>query len=583
MTFAFTAASASAAKTRPLEASFGPDGTAGTAFERPAAVGVDQSTGQIYVEDAQANTVQRFNAAHEPEPFTGIAPNIKSGRLTGFSFFTREPLSQLAVNSTSHDFYVVNVQPNPPRSLRAYQSDGEPANFTAGPGAGTNEIGGFSLLCGVAVDLSGDIYASDYHEGVQVYAPSGEHITTIANTAGSGFCNAAVDSHGTLYLNHIEGKVEKFTPSEFPVTTSTTYTAGGVVDENKAWGVAVDPATDHLLVDEHTRVAEYDETGTPIFSFGSLAASEGLAVNGVSGHVYVSDAEGEHRVGVYGPAEEDPRPPAITAAISTGVTATSATLQAKINPGGLTAAFATTYHFEYGTSTAYGTSVPVNEAEDKHLGAGEVPVAVSTELTNLSANTTYHWRVVAHNDNGTTTGLDHTFVYQTTGEGLPDNRAYEMVTPPQKNGGLIGDIFIGPAPAISETGSRVIAMDIQCFAASESCNAIRGGINGEPFAFARTPTEPGRPAEWKTTALAPPAARFSENGPWQVDANEGDALFGMPTGPAHEDEWYARQPSGSFLPIGPATPPGRTGVIPFKFGEKDSDGRSLPPRLGRGI
>jgi hypothetical protein len=77
-----------AAETRLLEASFGPDGTAATHFEPPAAVAVDQSTGEVYAADVTAGTVEKFNSAHEPEAFTGLNSRVDlEGRLTGFSFF----------------------------------------------------------------------------------------------------------------------------------------------------------------------------------------------------------------------------------------------------------------------------------------------------------------------------------------------------------------------------------------------------------------------------------------------------------------------------------------------------------------
>ena len=656
---AFTATLASAAKTRPLEASFGPDGTAGTAFERPAAVGVDQSTGSIYVGDEAVGTVQKFNSAHEPEPFTGIAPNIVGGKLTGFSFFRGQPLNQIAVSSASHDIYVLAFLNN---AVRAYQSEGVPADFTAGPSKGTNELGGIEP-CGVAVDPNGDIYVS-FFDGVHVYASSGEPLTKFRT---SGFpCNLSVDSHGTVYANKYGGGVEKFIPSEFPVAPSTMYTSGGIVDGNASYGVAVDPTTDHVFVDERNRVAEYSEGATEeLLAFGAsgpgaITASEGLAVNGVSGHVYVSDAEGERRVGDFGPVVvvpgaktgeateikgtsatlkgsvnpegvevtdchfdygvstaygqtaaceqtvgkgsgevavtarikgltpgttyhlhlqasnkngasppandamfSTPPPPAITGASVTNLTATSADLNVKVDPHGVS----TICQFEYGTDTGYGQT----RSCSPQPGSASSEVQVSQYIEGLTANMTYHWRVVASSEAGTTTGSDHTFIYQIAGdEVLPDNRAYEMVTPPQKNGGLIGVIATPPPLDISDNGLRLILMDIQCFASSESCNAFRGNaINGEPFEFARTTT--GTTAEWKTTALAPPSARFSENTPWKTDANEGVALFSMPVGPAGEDEWYARQPSGSFLPIGPTTPPGfADGTFPYDLRHKVS-------------
>lgn len=647
---ALTTAPASAVETRSFEASFGPGGTAATAFGQPAAVGVDQSTGDLYVADVSAGTVQKFNSAHEPSIFTGVSPNISGSRLTGFSFHAGLPVSDIAVSSSTHDFYVVNF----PGSLRAYQSDGEPANFTVGPGAGTNELGGFEALCGVAVNANGDIYAGDSgrgaSQGVHVYAPSGEPLATIA---ASNACNVAVDSHGIVYLNHFEAAVEKFTPSIFPVTASTTYTSAGIVNANPAWGVTVDPATNALFVDEHTQIAEYDEAGTRVLSFGArgpgaLTASEGLAVNGASDVLYVSDAGGNHLVEIFGAAANVPEvvtgaatevtgssatpsgainpegvnvtdchfdygtstsygqtaaceqtvgsgtgevavtarltglmpgttyhfrlqasnangtnfgedatletlpAPSIASEMVTSVTASSADLQATVNPVGFSVTSCT---FQYGTSTAYGNSVPCEQSLEQ-IGNESLPVPVSAVISGLSANTTYHWRFVTSNAAGTATSTDHTFVYPTTGEGLPDNRAYEMVTPPFKNGSLIGDIFLGPHPDISETGSRVIAMSIQCFAASESCTGLRL-TNGEPFEFTRTS------AGWVTSALAPSAQLFTSNSPFQVSADAGTALFSMPTGPLGEDEWYARSSEGSLLPFGPATPPEVTGVTGY--------------------
>jgi hypothetical protein len=248
-----------------------------------------------------------------------------------------------------------------------------------------------------------------------------------------------------------------------------------------------------------------------------------------------------------------PTAPSPSGEVTSSVTATSAVLDAEIDPQGLTVTSCT---FEYGTSTEYSHSAPCEHPDAAEIDTGHTPVTVSEQLEDLTANTTYHWRVIASNTVGTTPSADHTFVYKTTGEGLPDNRAYEMVTPPQKNGGLIGDVFGGIYPAISETGSRVIAPTIQCFAPSESCTGDRVS-DGELFEFTRTPTG------WAATALAPPATQFSENSAWTVSANEGTALFSMPNGPAREDEWYARSPNGAFLPIGPATPPKTTGIAPF--------------------
>jgi hypothetical protein len=228
--------------------------------------------------------------------------------------------------------------------------------------------------------------------------------------------------------------------------------------------------------------------------------------------------------------------PSIDAAASANVASSSADLTAEVDPNGA----GTTYRFEYGTTGSYGASVPVPDGD---AGAGWSDVPVSQHVTGLSANATYHWRVVASSVGGTVTGVDHTFVYGTSGGGLPDGRAYEMVTPSRKNGALIGLSFVAQFPDIAEDGSRVIMDSIQCFADSVSCNGART-IEGDPFAFTR------KGGGWVATPLAPPASEFTVNAPLRYSADTDTALFSVPT--SSGEHFLARQHDGSFLDVGPA-------------------------------
>jgi hypothetical protein len=79
------------------------------------------------------------------------------------------------------------------------------------------------------------------------------------------------------------------------------------------------------------------------------------------------------------------------------ITRDSATVTGTVDPNGT----ATTYHFEYGTTTAYGLRTPEADA-----GSGDDPVAVHAALANLTAQTTYHYRLVA---SGAAAGADRTF------------------------------------------------------------------------------------------------------------------------------------------------------------------------------
>jgi hypothetical protein len=65
----------------------------------------------------------------------------------------------------------------------------------------------------------------------------------------------------------------------------------------------------------------------------------------------------------------------------------------------------TQYHFEYGPTTAYGSSSPDHDA-----GAGPAAVAVSEPLPTMAPGTTIHYRLVAASADGTSTGADQVAV-----------------------------------------------------------------------------------------------------------------------------------------------------------------------------
>lgn len=71
-----------------------------------------------------------------------------------------------------------------------------------------------------------------------------------------------------------------------------------------------------------------------------------------------------------------------------------------VNPNGT----ATSYYFQYGSSTSYGSSTPATSA-----GSGTADAPVSANLTGLASSTTYHYRLVAVSSAGTTDGADETF------------------------------------------------------------------------------------------------------------------------------------------------------------------------------
>lgn len=121
-------------------------------------------------------------------------------------------------------------------------------------------------------------------------------------------------------------------------------------------------------------------------------------------------------------------PPEVETGPAVSITDTKAELTGTID----TIGGQTTYHFEYGTTTAYGSRVPV--VGQAPAGMSRTPRTVSRPIGGLQPDTTYHFRLVATNSAGTTEGPDRTF---STAAAAPPLRHYEQVTPVDKKGGIL--------------------------------------------------------------------------------------------------------------------------------------------------
>ncbi len=205
-------------------------------------------------------------------------------------------------------------------------------------GAITGErIGLFEQIkgaCGVAVDADENVYVADYYQNrVVIFNDEWEFLTKITGInpldAGGvapidGPCDLAVDSSGRLYVNNYHREVVRYTPAQYPPQEGTTYGSRTVIDSNHSTGVAVDPATDRVYVDDRTYVAVYEPSGEPVeesgnplrIGEGSLGDGYGVAISGFEGNaqyaatkgdVYVGDAATE-TVKVYDPALDPDNP-----------------------------------------------------------------------------------------------------------------------------------------------------------------------------------------------------------------------------------------------------------------------------------
>lgn len=113
--------------------------------------------------------------------------------------------------------------------------------------------------------------------------------------------------------------------------------------------------------------------------------------------------------------------PVVATLTASNITASSATLDATVNPNNQAA----TYWFKYGTTTSYGSFSSTNS-----LAAGSSPVTVTNLVSGLLQGTGYHYQIVASTAAGTASGSDKTFTTL-------------AVTPPKLGGTSGGITFSG--------------------------------------------------------------------------------------------------------------------------------------------
>jgi hypothetical protein len=319
---------------------------------------------------------------------------------------------------------------------------------------------GSTTVSALAVDESGDLFVGDTAGGFNVleYAPNGEKLASFGHDATQFAPGMALTSvpGAPLYMsgdNLSESPDVVVTMSVFPVpkpappvielgSVSATGGRRGTATVNariNAEGVATSYRVEYVSEAEFLASGYADASNTPEVSLGSkfeempvsVALSE-LAPAGTYHYRLVATSS----MGTTSSPDQTfttVAPALISGPWVANVTSTSATFAAEINPLGSS----TDYRLEYGTSTAYGQTLSGN------VGEGEGNVPVSYHRQGLLPGTIYHYRVVVHNEVGVFEGADHTFTTQSTGGqefSLPDGRAWELVSPPNKKGALLGPL-----------------------------------------------------------------------------------------------------------------------------------------------
>ncbi len=422
------------AETHPVLFSFG-------SFTNPSGIAVEESTGDVYVADIGTDMVYKFDASGNPLDFAALGSNALTGAATPGGSFSFPSVygspAAIAVDNAC-------VQHTPALTGKACEEFDPSAGdlYVMDSGHGVidkfspegrylSQIGGFEgELLGLGVDGSGTVHVDLRASALLAILQIDEfddaavnHLIARQVLSTQFWING---SPGLIGASKAHGFAVSATGDDYPMyepSCSCTAKFGqklsplGRVDSGEAGdvAVAVDPATGHLYADDQSSVAEWDtgamnrnsaqnlndySAGTLVARFGSLQLSSfagegGIAVDGASGQIYVSNpADGK----VYVFASDAP---AVTAGEPTNVTKEAASLSGTVDPRGTAVSEC---KFEYGLTNEIGNgqyshSVPCKQTPAE-IGAGSSPVAVSAQLEGLEPGELYHFHIVASNASG---------------------------------------------------------------------------------------------------------------------------------------------------------------------------------------
>lgn len=116
-----------------------------------------------------------------------------------------------------------------------------------------------------------------------------------------------------------------------------------------------------------------------------------------------------------------PTPPLVATGAVSEVTQTTATISGTVDPEGIQ----TSYEFDLGTDTSYGGARVFANA-----GQSAGPQTISLALVDLTPGTTYHYRIAATNQDGTSYGADRTFTTAAVSSPIAQPLAEPLIAAP---------------------------------------------------------------------------------------------------------------------------------------------------------
>ena len=284
------------------------DGTGtGASFNWPTGVAVDSSL-NVYVADSDNHKIRKITSAGV---VTTLAGSGSSGSADGTGTLASFSYPKGVSVDTEGNVYVADTNNSKIRKI----TPGGAVTTLAGSGSsgsvdGTGAAAGFSYPWGVAVDNSGNVYVADSNNHKIRKITSAGVVTTLAGSGSSGFADGtgtlasfsypkgvAVDIGGYIYVTDYEvdnnAKIRKITPEG----VVTTLASVGI-----SIGVAVDGIGNLYVNSSNNKILKITSEGDVMTLAGSgsngsadgvgtlasFSYPKGVAVD-INSNVYVAD------------------------------------------------------------------------------------------------------------------------------------------------------------------------------------------------------------------------------------------------------------------------------------------------------
>lgn len=440
-------------------------------YRSPRGVAYDTANGRVYVSDAGNFRVDVFSAdgsfveafgwgvatgAAELQKCTAMS-SCQSGIEGAGSGQFGEHLMNVAVDndplSLSYgDVYIADTDNN---RVQKFGPEGEfilmlgggvdvttggnlcteASTDTCGVGDALNGKGHFPETRGIAVGADGMVYVvandelvkekvqvgehfvNEYARRIQEFSPAGLETGEVVPTEGGlGHTTAiTVDSAGNIYIgsDNVAGAVAKYDPSGKLLLSLDS-------PSSNINALTVDAADDVFVADNSgnaSAILEYSAAGTEVSAiYGTLTQRViGLAQAHTSnGDIFaveeIPTESGNLLLDIPFPAAGPVMPDAPAFTHVEPVGNISATLNSIVNPEDK----ATTYHFQYVDQANFasdGFSSPAvkSTAESPSVGSDFELHPATAQLTGLTPDTIYHFRLVATNSEGSNFGPEEVF------------------------------------------------------------------------------------------------------------------------------------------------------------------------------